>query len=109
MEDSLTPDFAAFEKPDMNYFRKRAEHPEETTAQDLLVHLQDARVYKHESKHATDDVTGMTDDVSLKEEVSLQVADDVNSGSDYDTDIELPSNNSRKVITTKYGAGGILT
>ena len=50
MEDSLTPDFAAFEKPDMNYFRKRAEHPEETTAQDLLVQLQDARVYKHESK-----------------------------------------------------------
>ena len=92
MEEPLTPDFSAFEKPDMNYYKKRTEQAED---QNSLSHLQNSIGVTSENKLAQDDVTHLADDASLKEEVSLQVVDDVNSGSDYDTDIELPSKNAQ--------------
>lgn len=81
MEDLLPPDFSTFDKPDMDYFRKKGGQEHEPEAHAVIVpDAAPAAVVEHD---VVDDV------IDLETCHSLQVRDD--SASDYDTDIDAPS------------------
>ena len=88
MEEPLTPDFRSFQVPDLGYYKKTATTTATGVDDEQVLAARDLTQQQHVTEEADDNADDSELETLRDQTLSQQVRDD--SGSDYDTDIELP-------------------